>query len=139
MTERHLRARPVLPGAARGQALKVATLSLWGGIDSQTGRLIDPQSGHAGDPVAGRVLVIGEPRGSSSSSAVMLELLHAGLAPAAVLLGRIDAILGLGIVVARELGWPTIPLLELDHATIEAIPDGSRIEVRAGGDLHIID
>ena len=51
--------------------------------------------------------------GSSSASAVLLELVHAGKAPAAILMTEPDAILLLGLVVAREMGWPTPPALRV--------------------------
>ena len=132
-----LKARPVLPGIASGRVLKVATLSLWGGVDPHTGRLTDPAVEHCGESIAERVLAIGEPRGSSSSSAVMLELLRSGRAPAAIVLGRVDAIVGLGIVVARELGWPTVPLLLLEPAAMRTIVDGAWAEIADDGSLHI--
>ena len=45
--------------------------------------------------------------GSSSASAVLLELVHHGHAPAALVLHEPDAILLLGLIVAREMGWRT--------------------------------
>jgi predicted aconitase with swiveling domain len=114
----------------------VPTLSFWGGVDPATGRLIDPAAASYGQTIAGRILLIAEPRGSSSSSAVMLELLRNGRAPAAVVLGRIDAILGLGIVVAREMGWPTIPLCRLPADTHAVLADGADIEIDAVGALR---
>lgn len=50
--------------------------------------------------------------GSSSSSAIMLELVRNGVAPAAVVMGATDAILALGVLVGRELGYETLPMLE---------------------------
>ena len=120
---------PLLPGHARGRVLKVARLSLWGGIDPFTGVLTDPALAHAGESVEGRVLMIAEPVGSSSSSAVLLELLRSGKAPAAIVLGRADAIVGLGVLVAREMGWPTIPLAVMPVAEQAAITDGEMLEV----------
>jgi predicted aconitase with swiveling domain len=132
------RAEVIQPGAARGRVLKVATLSFWGGVDPATGRLSDPAAAAHGEPVAGRVLLVAEPRGSSSSSAVMLELLRTGRAPAAVVLGRVDAILGLGIVVAREMGWPTIPLYRLPADLHEKIPDGADVRIGADGSIRML-
>lgn len=128
-------ARVILPGTASGRALKVDALSFWGGVDPDTGALTDPSVAHHGERIAGRVLFVAEPRGSSSSSAVMLELLRNGRAPAAIVLGRVDAILGLGIVVAREMGWPAIPLYELDQQEMSAIEDGAEIGIDAEGRL----
>ena len=39
----------------------------------------------------------------------MLELIAGGLAPAALILGRPDAILVLGVVVAKEMGHAGLP------------------------------
>lgn len=130
-----IRARVILPGAASGRALKVAALSFWGGVDPDTGILTDPSIAHHGESIAGRVLLVAEPRGSSSSSAVMLELLRNGHAPSAIVLGHVDAILGLGIVVAREMGWPAIPLYELAPREMAMIDDGAEIGIDAAGAL----
>jgi len=119
----------VLPGSAEGRVLKVPSLSLWGGIDPASGTLSDPVLPHHGESVAGRVLMIAEPVGSSSSSAVLLELLHSGKAPAAIVLGRLDAIIGLGILVAREMRWATIPLAVMAPSDQTRIADGQMLRV----------
>ena len=76
--------------------------------------------------------------GSSSSSAVMLELLRNRVAPAAIVVGRPDAILVLGILVAQELGYSTIPVVRLDRRDIARLAeaDGARATI-AGGTLRI--
>jgi predicted aconitase with swiveling domain len=120
---------PILPGNAEGRVLKLPYLSMWGGIDPFTGKLTDPALPHCGESVKDRVLMIAEPVGSSSSSAVLLELLHGDHAPAAIVLGRMDAIVGLGILVAREMGWATIPLAVMAPSEQEKISDGETIRV----------
>lgn len=119
----------LLPGTAEAPALKLPTLSLWGGVDPFSGRLTDPALPHCGESVRGRVLMIAEPVGSSSSSAVLLELLQAGNAPAAIVLGRADAIVALGILVAREMGWATIPLAVMAPDEQAEIADGATLRV----------
>lgn len=119
----------ILPGTAEGRALKLPTLSLWGGVDPLTGTLTDPALPHCGESVAGRVLMIAEPVGSSSSSAVLLELLHGGRAPAAIVLGRADAIVALGVLVAREMGWATIPIAMMAPSEQAKIADGETMRV----------
>ena len=120
---------PVLPGKGEGRVLKLPYLSMWGGIDPFTGTLTDPALPHCGENVKDRVLMIAEPVGSSSSSAVLLELLHGGHAPAAIVLGRMDAIVCLGILVAREMGWATIPLAVMAPADQEKIAHGEKLKV----------
>ncbi len=99
-----MKGRVLIEGEGAGPLLRLtAPLSFWGGVDPKTGRVSDPRHPQHGMSIAGAVLALAEPRGSSSSSAIMLELIARGLAPAALLLGEVDAILTLGIVVAREL------------------------------------
>jgi predicted aconitase with swiveling domain len=70
------------------------------------------------------VLALAATRGSSSSSAIMLELLARGIAPAALLLATPDAILALGVIVGREMGYKPIPVLELSVAEQTLLPEG---------------
>ncbi len=110
-------AQVLIEGAARGAVLRLdAPISFWGGIDPATSHVTlagHPQHGQA---IAGTMLVIPQMIGSSSSSAVLLELLHEALAPRALILGGRDAILPVGVIVARQMGWPTIPVVVLPDA-----------------------
>ena len=49
--------------------------------------------------------------------------------PAAIVLGRADAIVALGVLVAREMGWATIPIAVLAPAEQETIADGALLRV----------
>jgi predicted aconitase with swiveling domain len=131
-----MKADIILPGRAEGIVLRLdGPLSFWGGVDPYSGALTDPRSPHHGARIGGAILMVPETRGSSSSSAVMLELLSAGLAPAAIVMGRLDAILGLGILVAREMGWHTIPLLVLPPADQMGFSDGERVAIAEDGTI----
>lgn len=132
-----LKAEIVIAGAARGAVLRFdEPISFWGGVDPATGRFSDPRAPHHGASLAGAVLVLPETRGSSSSSAIMLELLARGIAPAAIVVGRVDAILGLGIIVARELGYGTIPFLQLDRAQQTLLATGDDVTIAADGTIR---
>jgi predicted aconitase with swiveling domain len=126
--------RPLVPGTAEGPLLRLrAPISFWGGVDPVAGTIADPRHPDHGRSIAGTVLLVPAPIGSSSSSAIMLELLREGTAPAAVLLGRADAILALGVVVGRELGYAPIPILEVDAAALDGVADGTTVRVGADG------
>ncbi|HEY6630722.1 MAG TPA: DUF126 domain-containing protein [Rhizobiaceae bacterium] len=92
-----------------------APISFWGGVDAGTGRIADLRHPEYGQPTAGRVLFLPGTIGSSSASAVLMELVHNGNAPAALVLHEPDAILLLGLIVAREMGWPTPVAVKLDR------------------------
>ncbi|MDX1431341.1 MAG: DUF126 domain-containing protein [Gammaproteobacteria bacterium] len=120
--------RVLIDGEAEGEVMRLAApLSFWGGVDPATGVITQPRHPAHGESVAGKVLAMQRTIGSSSSSAILLELLHCGKAPAALLLGEPDAILALGVVVARELGYPTIPVI---HCDVDTLATGRRVRIR---------
>ncbi len=128
------RGRVLVAGAGEGPLLRLrAPISFWGGVDPVAGTIADPRHPDHGRSIAGTVLLVPATVGSSSSSAIMLELLREGTAPAAILLGRADAILALGAVVGRELGYAPIPILELPPETLEDVADGAAVRVDEDG------
>lgn len=129
-----LKAEILLPGdAVSGACLALtAPISFWGGVDPASGAIIDARHPERGQNIAGRILALPGTIGSSSASAVLLELVHAGKAPAALLMDAPDAILLLGLVVAREMGWPTPPALRLPAADQTALA-GRRINISTEG------
>src|SRR5262245_56198107 len=95
----------LIPGkAAAGRALVLAApISFWGGVDPASGRIADVRHPQHGESVEGRVLFLPGTIGSSSASAVLMELVHNGRPPVALVLDEPDAILLLGLIVAREM------------------------------------
>lgn len=121
--------RTLVAGTAEGPALVLdEPLSLWGGLDPQTGEIIDVRHPQRGANVIGRVLVMPSGRGSSSSSSVLAEAIRAGTAPVAIVLGGSDPILALGAIVARELYGTTIPIAVIADA---ALSTGDLVTLRA--------
>jgi hypothetical protein len=126
--------RLIAPGRARAPALVLdEPLSLWGGLDPATGRVIELRHPQHGARVTGRVLVLPAARGSSSSASVLAEAVRAGTAPAAIVLGEPDLILALGAAVAEELYGVQIPILVLPAADLAAIQDGATVDVGPDG------
>jgi len=107
----------LVPGAlCRGPGLALtAPISFWGGVDPKSGRVADVRHPEHGEDIGGRVLLIPATIGSSSAAAVLLELVHRRRAPAALILHEPDAILLLGLIVAREMGWQTPIAVRLDR------------------------
>lgn len=128
------RAEPLVAGpAAGGPILRLsAPLSFWGGVDPASGRITDVRHPEHDRSIAGTVLLVPETRGSSSSSSIILELIRNGCAPAALLIDRVDAILILGILVAREMGLAHPPAWRLDRAVMERLPDRVRVDTEGG-------
>ena len=130
----HVRGRVLVPDSAAGPLLRLrAPISFWGGIDAESGRVADPRHPNHGASIAGQVLVVPATIGSSSSSAILLELFHRGLAPAGLILGATDAILVLGVLIAQVMGYGTIPVLELPADEFTSLPDGVEMNISEGG------
>ena len=111
-----------------------APISFWGGVDPKTGVVADKRHPQFGESIAGRVLLVPATVGSSSAAAILLELVHAGLSPAAVILHEPDAILLLGLIVAKEMGWQTPIALRLDRYQFAAL-HGSELDVSESGTI----
>lgn len=110
-------------------------ISFWGGVSPEDGRLLEPSNAAHGQSVAGRILLVRELRGSSSASSVLLELIHRGRAPAAIILAQADAILALGIFVAHEMNWATPPLLQMAIEDQQRIDAGEEVTITSDGRL----
>lgn len=93
------------PAVSARPLVLTAPISFWGGVDPKTSRIADVRHPQHGADIAGTILFLPGTIGSSSASAVLLELIHEGIAPAAIIMNEPDAILLLGVIVAREMGW----------------------------------
>jgi predicted aconitase with swiveling domain len=109
-----------------------APISFWGGVNPKTSAIADPRHPEYGQEIAGRALFVPATIGSSSAAAILLELVHAGRAPAAVVLHQPDAILLLGLIVAREMGHAAPMALRLD-AQYYADLNGRTLSITANG------
>jgi len=138
--------RALVHGWAEGPALVLSEpLSFWGGVDPESGLIIDGRHQQAGAGVTGTILFMPSGRGSSSSSAVLAEAIRAGTAPAGMVLLEPDGILAIGAMVASLLYGATRPvvvLLEPDyrqvrtgmHVAVEAlVKSAARVLVAEGG------
>ena len=129
-------ARTSIAGEAEGPALVLAApLSFWGGVDIETGRIIDRSHPDHGVPVTGTVLVMPGGRGSSSSSTVLAETLRRGTGPVAIVLASPDPILCTGAIVAEVLYGLRCPIVV---CAIDGLASGQSVRVSASGDRAFV-
>jgi predicted aconitase with swiveling domain len=120
--------RCLVPGSATGEALvSHVPISLWGGLDPETGEVIDRRHPLSGSVVMGRWLVVPHGRGSCSASGVFLEAAHNGRAACGVIVSQPDPILGLGAILADEILGIQIPMLHLELSEWSRISTGAMI------------
>ena len=133
-----LSGRAVIPGEATGTVLvSRVPISLWGGVDPETGRIIDPHHDRCGESIVDRVFAFPGEKGSSTGSAVLLELVRRGLAPAALITSSLAPIAALGSIVAEELYGRTLPIELISPDAMQRLQEGDRLTVRADGTLQV--
>lgn len=124
-------------GTAEGAVIRLPTpLSFWGGVDAETGRIIDQSQTHHGAVLRGKVLVMPSGRGSSSASSVLAETIRNGTGPTAIVMQRPDPIITAGSMVARSLYGIVCPVVV---CPIDGIEDGQTIRISEDGDRAIIE
>ena len=136
--ERILMGKPVVAGEASGVALvSKEPLSFWGGICPRTGEIIDRRHECSGAIVTGRVFVFPQGRGSSTSSATLLESIKTGVAPAAIINLKVDPILALGSIVADELYHQAMPIVVLAKEDFFSIKQDDYLAIEPDGTVMV--
>ncbi len=97
-----LEARTICPGKGRGKALVFQRpLSLLGGIDRESGEVLDEGTGFRGTRVKDRVLVFPGGKGSTAGSYVLYSLKSRGNAPAALVCETAEAVIATGAIISE--------------------------------------
>ncbi len=129
--------RTLVAGAAAGKALVLdEPLSFWGGLDPETGRIIDHHHPQHGEVAAGRILVMPHGRGSSSAPSVLAEAIRLGTAPAGIVLAYPDELVALGALVAAELYGKTCPVVVLEEAAYSSLDTGTSVIITGSGSVE---
>lgn len=114
--------RVIKEGRAEGIALTSSRpISFYGGVDPETGEIIERGHPLYGNTVSGKILVFPHGKGSTVGSYILLRLKKRGLAPLAIINERCEPIIAVGAVIAE------IPAV--DQIDIAKIPQGSRVRV----------
>jgi predicted aconitase with swiveling domain len=137
--ERVIQARVMLAGEADAPLLwSDQPLSFWGGYAQATGVITDQRHPLCGRSAAGCALAIPYTVGSSTTTAVLLEALRAGTAPAAILTRQPDTYVALAAIVAEEMYGRTIPILAVAGADFDELRHAARVVVRRDGAVTVI-
>ena len=132
-----IRGRAVVAGAAEGEALVTSdALSFWGGYDFHTGEIIDKHHPLAGVRAAGRILAVPFSKGSSTTTAVLLEAVRAGTAPAAIVTTGTDSFFALASIVADVMYGKPFPVIALDAGDFASLKTGEYLTVEMSGTIR---
>ncbi|EXJ83149.1 hypothetical protein A1O1_06768 [Capronia coronata CBS 617.96] len=125
-----IQCRSLVAGAASGDLLvSDVALSFWGGIDADTGIIVDQHHPLKGECIAGRVFGIPAGRGSCTGSGVLLELLLRKRGPAALVFQHVDQILTLGVIVAKAMFGVSIPVVVISSEDFRLLSSGRHVAI----------
>jgi len=117
-----LKGRPIVSGHGRGLALvSKKPISFLGGVDLNSGLIIERDHDLKGENVKGRILCFPSGHGSTVGSYVLYSLAKKGLGPRAIVNQTADPVVVVGAIIAE------IPMI--DQINIQQIETGADIEV----------
>jgi predicted aconitase with swiveling domain len=116
-------ARVVKAGHAEGEALvSPEPIGFFGGVDPDTGMVVESDHPLESQCVAGRVLVFPTGKGSTVGSYTLYRLARSRLAPAAIVNADADPVVAVGAIIAE------IPMV--DQVDVSRIQTGDWVQVR---------
>lgn len=119
-----LQGRSIYAGSAQGEALVTHMgISFFGGVDPQTGIVVERDHELEGECIARKILVFPSGKGSTVGSYTLYRLKKAGIAPAAILNAECETIIAVGCIIAE------IPCV--DKVPIDRFKTGDQIRVDA--------
>jgi len=117
-----LEGRRIYKGIAEGEAIVTRDgISFYGGVDPDTGKVVEVGHELEGQSVAGKVLVFPSGKGSTVGSYTMYRMMKNNTAPAAIVNEQIDTIIAVGCIISE------IPCV--DKIDIGNIKTGQRLVV----------
>ena len=117
-----LKGRVISTGRATGEVLVTSMgISFFGGVDPETGQVVEKGHELEGQSISGRVLVFPTGKGSTVGSYTLYRLKKAGLAPAAIVNVESETITAVGCIISD------IPCV--DRIPIEQIETGMQVSV----------
>jgi predicted aconitase with swiveling domain len=117
-----LRGRVIKAGRAEGRALvSRVPVGFLGGVDPDTGIVLEPGHPLMGKSVAGKILIFPTGKGSTVGSYTILRLARSGHAPAAMVNSQSEAIVAVGAIISD------IPMV--DQVNIDLIENGDWVMV----------
>lgn len=122
-----------MAGEACGELLVLqAPLSFWGGLDADSGAIIDQHHPQHGACVKGRVLVLPGTKGSTAGPGALLETVFAGQGPSGILLTQPDLVVVIAMTALESIGGAAIPVFALAAADGARLTSGARCRIWRG-------
>ncbi|NJD58147.1 MAG: hypothetical protein C3F13_03755 [Anaerolineales bacterium] len=117
--------RSIYNGKARGRLLVSSqAISFFGGVDPETGVVVERGHDLEGQCISGRVLVFPTGKGSTVGSYTLYRLKHNGHAPIAILNAECETITAVGCIIAEIACVDQLSIHELKTGWMVSIDEG---------------
>ena len=121
-----LQGRKIYQGIAEGEALVTSMgISFFGGVDPDTGIVVEKGHQLEGQSISGKVLVFPTGKGSTVGSYTLYRLKKNGVAPAAIVNAQCETITAVGCIIAEIPCVDQVPIDQLQTGEILKI-DGEQ-------------
>ena len=128
-----LQGRRIYQGSVEGEALVTSMgISFFGGVDPDTGIVVEKGHQLEGQSISGKVLVFPTGKGSTVGSYTLYRLKRNGLAPAAIVNTQCETITAVGCIIAEIPCVDQIPIEQLKTGALLKI-DGEQGKVEIIG------
>lgn len=124
-----LQGRKIYQGTATGEALVTSMgISFFGGVDPDTGIVVEKGHELEGQSISGKVLVFPSGKGSTVGSYTLYRLKLNGVAPAAIVNAECETITAVGCIIAEIPCVDRVPLDRLVNGA-QVVVDGERGQI----------
>ena len=121
--------RVIFEGSAEGKALVSSSpMSFYGGVNPDSGEVIERGHELQGQSVKGKILVFPSGKGSTVGSYVLYRLAKNGAAPRAIINSKCETIVAVGAIISE------IPCI--DKVDISKIRMGARVKVEGSSVIY---
>src|SRR5512134_844902 len=111
-----LHGRTIFSGAAEAEALVTSMgISFFGGVDPESGVVVERGHVLEGQSIRGKVLVFPTGKGSTVGSYTLYRLKRNGVAPAAIVNAQCETITAVGCIIAEIPCIDQIPIAQLTN------------------------
>lgn len=134
MKNLHFKGRAIVKGRAEGEAIvSPQRISFYGGINPETGVVIEQSNPLAGRSISDKVFVFPGGKGSTVGSYTLMRMKRNSVSPVAMICRRADSVVAVGCVLAE------IPFIDcVSDRFFEVVRDEDSVVVDGARELVIV-
>ncbi len=132
--------KALFEGQVKAEAMVLEDwLSFGGGLDPESGKIVDQHHPQVGECVTGKVVVLPGIRGSAGSPSTLAESIRLGTGPSGIILGEAETSALAAAFAAKELYDIGVPVVVLAGEEYDVLKTGQQVEIDETGQVATSD